>query len=153
MIEDLKIKFEGLKSTLTPEQQKFLHFGSIDNFLFHFNSLKNYQAQIAVKQLLQQYFDMLDTEGHDIDKDASTLLGKEFILKIGRYYRFYSHFKLHMSLSFALFAGIHVDVLLLIIGVLKQVYYIPIVTLAFLSYWLYSKVLYENRKKVYDIRY
>ena len=153
MVENLKIKFEELKGTLTEEQQTLLHFKSIDNFLFHFDTLNTYQSQIAVKRLLEQYFEVLDSEGYDVDKKTSTILGKEFIIQLGRYYGFFSDFKLRFSLSFALFVGIHLDLLLLILGILKKVYYLPLVTLIFLAYWFYVRELYEKRKKVYDIRY
>ena len=152
MVENIKIKLEELKETLTEEQQRFLHFKSIDNFLFHFDNL-SYQSQIAVKRLLQQYFDILDGEDYSIDKETSTQLGKEYIWQMGHYYVFHMNFKIRMRLFFAIFVGLHLDILLLILGGLKQVYYIPIVTCMFLTYWIYLKIFFENKKKVYAIRY
>lgn len=118
MIQDydwrFKIKIENLKLILTSEQQKFLHFRSIDNFLYHFQNLNNYEAQISVKRLLQQYFEMLDTEGYDIDKKTSTLLGKEFIWQIGRYYVFNLNFKIYIPLLFAIFIGLHINIYFLL---------------------------------------
>ena len=46
-------------------------------------------------------------------------------------------FKINMKLSFVLFWGILVDILLLVAGVLGNIKYIPITTLLLLLYFLY----------------
>jgi hypothetical protein len=74
-------------------------------------------------------------------------------MKIGTYYSSDLGFKVQMKLRFALMVGIHIDIGLLIIGVLKKAYYIPITTLILLCYWWYLKVFYENKNKVHNIRY
>jgi hypothetical protein len=62
-------------------------------------------------------------------------------------------FKINMQLSFVLFWGILVDILLLIAGVLGNIKYIPITTLLLLLYFLYLQLFKKQNKLVYGLYY
>ncbi len=58
-----------------------------------------------------------------------------------------------MRPKWALFIGLNVDLLLLIIGLLKKIYYLPVVTIIMVGYFIYLKFFYEKRNKLYGLRY
>ncbi len=62
-------------------------------------------------------------------------------------------FKINMKLSFVLFWGILVDILLLVAGVLGNIKYIPITTLLLLLYFLYLQFFKKQHKLVYGLFY
>jgi hypothetical protein len=74
-------------------------------------------------------------------------------LKIGRYYTVDAGFKVRMTLQSTIVIGILIDFLLLLSGLLKIVYYLPIVTLIMLAHWGYIKWFYERRNKVFGLGY
>jgi len=90
---------------------------------------------------------------YNIDKEGSRQIGIDYIMKIGYYYNAQAGFKMRMKLDFAIFWGLLADFLLLILGLLKIVYYVPIVTLLLLFDWIISKLFYERKNKIYDIGY
>ena len=106
-----------------------------------------------VQKLLLEYFNLLEEIEYHIDKETSTQIGIDYIMKMGYYYSGQLGFKLKMNLDFAIFWGIMIDLLLLLSGLLKKMYYVPITTLILLLYWAYLKIFYENKNKVYAIRY
>jgi hypothetical protein len=58
-----------------------------------------------------------------------------------------------MRPKWALFIGLNVDLLLLIIGLLKKIYYLPVVTIIMVGYFIYLKFFCEKRNKLYGLRY
>lgn len=152
-ILDIKDEIEKIKLATTKLEQRYLHLNSIENFVFYFDKIESYQAQINILNLLTEYFSEIRKLDFKIDKSQSTYFGKKVIWEIGYYYRDYCDFKIRMSLSFVFFVGIHIDFLLLMTGLLKHIYYIPLTTASFFLYWIYSKHFVENRRKVYGIRY
>jgi len=150
MIE-LQRKMDDLRQSLSKEQQKMLSLGSIQNFLWSYDKLKRYKPE--VQKLLIEYFNAIEKENYIIDKKTSTRIAVDYILKIGICYSRELDFKIEKGLQFIFMVGLHVDAVLLIIGILEKVYYIPIATLIMLCYWWYLKVFYERKNKVYNVRY
>ncbi len=142
---------DTLRKTLTTEQQEILSLNSIQNFIWSFDKLKNYKLE--VQKLLNEYFEEIGNKNYLVDKNTSTRLSFDYIMKIDSYYSADLGFKIKMKLRFALMWGIHLDLFLLIIGILKKVYYMPIVTLLMLSTFLYLKEVYERKNMVYNMRY
>lgn len=150
MIE-LQKKVDVLKETLTEEQKKLLSLNSIQNFLWSYDRLKIYK--IEVHKLLMEYFAIIERENYVIDKKISTGIAFDYILKIGTYYSKELGFKVQMRLLYALMIGIHIDIVLLFIGALKFVYYLPVITVILLFRWWYLKEFYEKRHFVHGVRY
>lgn len=150
-MEDLKQQLEEIKRQISLEQQCLFSLKSIDNFIKYNYLIKFYQNE--VHDLLTGYFTEMKAFQYDIDKETSTELGTRYVMKLGYYYSAQAGFKMQMKLSFAIFWGILVDILLLISGVLSKVHYIPISTLLLFIYCIYLKIFYEQKNKVYAVRY
>lgn len=150
-MEALQEKLNSIRKNIDTEQQKLFSLKSIQNFLLYYDQLTFYKENI--QKLLVQYFTVKKDNNYNIDKDISTQIGIDYILKIGYYYTGQLGFKMKMNLGFALFWGLIVDSLLLIGGILKKVYYLPIVTIIVVLYWGYLKVFFETKNKVYAVRY
>lgn len=150
MIE-LQQKIDVIKKNLNKEQQQMLSLNSIQNFILSYDKLQHHKLE--VQKMLNGYFEEIEKGNYIIDKNTSTRIAFDYIMKIGMYYSSELGFKIKMKLRFALMWGIHLDVFFLIIGFLKKVYYVPIATLIFLSTWWYLKIVYERKKMVYNIRY
>lgn len=148
---ELQKRVDELRQSLNKEQQKMLSLNSIQNFLWSYDKLKQFKPE--VQKLLIEYFNVIKEENYIIDKKTSTRIAFDYILKIGIYYSRELGFKIEKGLKFTLMVGFHADALLLIIGLLKRVYYIPITTLIMLCYWWYLNVFYERKNKVYNVRY
>lgn len=150
-MKELQEKLNNLKINLDKEQQKLLSLNSIQNFLCYYNKLTFYKED--VQKLLIQYFVIMENSNYEIDKETSTQIGIDYIMKIGYYYSGQLGFKMKMNLDFAIFWGLIVDSLLLLVGVIKIVYYLPITTILIILYWAYLKVFYETKNKVFAVRY
>lgn len=84
-------------------------------------------------------------------RDESGELGIKYLKKIGSIYKNEFNFRLHIRIKSALFFGGHVDILLLLIGLLKEIYFIPIITILFGGYSFCLNTFYRN--KLYGYRY
>lgn len=150
-MQELQEKLEGLEKELDEEQKKFFCLKSVRNFLLYYDQLIQYKSEVY--ELLVSYFNVMEEENYCIDKNKSTELASKYIFNIGRYYAVDLGFKNQMNLSFAIFWGIVTDLLLLIFGILDKLHYIPIVTIALIVYWFYLKKFYEEKNKVYGLRW
>ncbi len=70
-------------------------------------------------------------------------------MKIGTIYNDQLNFQVYMELKWALFIGLHADLILLVLGLLEKVYYVPVVTILFTGYFLYLNQFYRKKNKVY----
>ncbi|MEO8853916.1 MAG: hypothetical protein ABI359_09060 [Ginsengibacter sp.] len=150
-LQELQNKLEEIKRNLNQEQQEFFSLKSLQNFLNQYPKLTYYKE--SVQKLFIEYFPTMEYYNYKIDKETSTKIGIEYIMKIGYYYTGQLDFKLKMKLDFAIFWGVAVDLLLLILGVLHKVYYIPVATGIMLIYWGYLKIFFEKKNKIYAIGY
>jgi hypothetical protein len=150
-MEKFHHKVNYLKQTLTVKQQKMLSLNSIENFLLSYDKLTNYKYQVRI--LLSNYFEEIEKLNYIIDKDTSTRLAFDYLTKIGSYYSLNLGFKTRISLNYVLIVGLQIDCILLLFGILKRVYYIPVATLILFCYMQYVYIFYEKKNKVYMIRY
>jgi hypothetical protein len=151
IIEEFKEKLNERRGTLNKEQQKMLSLNSIENFLMSYGELKQYKQEVL--KLLVSYFEEIESHDYIIDKTISNKIAFDYVMKIGTYYSNELGFKVQMKLQFVLMVGLHVDAALLITGVLRKVYYVPVTTLILLGRWLYLKTNYEQKHKVHNIRF
>ncbi|MBN9299227.1 MAG: hypothetical protein J0I41_19655 [Filimonas sp.] len=151
MIESYQETVDELKRTLTPEQQKMLSLRSVQNFLYSFDKLSTYKRE--VHELLFQYFDDIKEHGYILDRKQSNRVAFDYIMKIGSRYTHELGFRMQQNYLYTFGIGLHADLLLLLIGILKKVYYLPIVTIIMYTRFLYIRYRYEKRNMVFNIRY
>lgn len=150
-IQELQNKLDNIKKVLDEEQRIFFSLNSIQNFLNSYNKLSHFEDKVYT--LLVDYFSAMKDYDYSIDRETSTKIGKEYVIRIGTFYAAQLGFKLRLRFDIAIFYGILIDLLLLVFGVLQKVYYLPIATCTILIYWMYLRVFYEKRNKVFAIRY
>ena len=142
--------FNYLSDHLSAEEKKYLHFRSINNFMYHFPNL-SLSSQAEVENLLQAYFDEVNKNNNSYTIDNTTDL-VVYLSKVGVFYKRELGFKQAFPLRFAIFWGLGLDILLLLGGLLKSFYYIPIVTLLFISRYIYL-LRFERQGKLYGTLY
>jgi hypothetical protein len=148
---ELQEKLDELKVSLEKEQQILFSLKSIQNFLTYFKKLNFYKDE--VEKLLINYFRLMEENNCHIDKEKSTQLGIDYVMKIGYYYSGQLGFKMKMNFSFAIFWGLMLDSLFLVTGFLRKLYYLTIATILMILYWTYLKLFYERNNKVFALRY
>ena len=153
MISLLKEKQASIKAKLLPSQLSYLHSKSIDNFLASFEYLRSGGIKNQVLEYLVEYYREIELKEYDLSLDESSEIYDKYILKIGIYYNAELNFKAYMRPKWALFIGVNVDVVLLILGLLKKIYYLPAATILMLGWFMYLKFIYEKHGKLYGFRY
>lgn len=154
-MKELQEKLQALKDKLNKKEQGYLCLRSIENFLLYFDQLQGHRSK--VENLLNGYFEeveqIIKQDDYFIDFSVCKILTRTYIIPIGRYYGIEQGFKLRLSLSGVLFWGFQIDILLLIFKLLKKVNYIPVVTLLFLTWWVYQQIFYASKHKTYGVKY
>lgn len=146
-------KLKELKSVLSDDQLMYIHYHSVDNFLTYLNHFKTGGIKNQIVKYLEDYFNEIESKNYILSKDESDYIFQQYIIKIGTFYNSELNFKGYMRPKWALFIGLNIDVILLMFGLLKKIYYVPIVTMIMLIYFLYLKVFYEKKRKLYGLRY
>ena len=122
------------KFKLNNKQKQNLHFSSIINFFFHFDNLTEGKDKRDVENLLLEYFEVVKTKGNSLDLKDRKNYFYSHIEKIGGIFHLQLGFKVFMGIPSALFGGIITDLVMLVFGVLKLLYYIPLFTLLLVGY-------------------
>ena len=151
LMEELQEILNHLKTTLDKKQQDLFSLRSIQNFLLYYNQLTLFKPQ--VKTLLIEYFARMKQENYSIDWETCKIIGVKYIMGIGKYYGVELGFKIQTSLTGVFLWGLLADILLLMLGILHKVYYIPITTSILLINWGYRKMFYATKNKVFAIKY
>lgn len=142
----------ALDTRLTSSQKKYIHYTSILNFLNHFQNIPDKTTKAKVVTLLNAYYVEIEKADFDIDRNAGFLLGKQYLVELGRLYSRHVGFKQELDIRSALLWGIMADSLLLLSGVLKKVFFIPISTIILLLwYWRLQRCRREG--KLYGLFY
>lgn len=149
MQELYKNKLEILRATLTDKQLRNIHYESLYNFLQYFSSLRSETIQNQVSNLLSNYFREIEVKNYKLIQSESNAIFQNYIVKIGTFYNAQLNFKVYMEPKWALFIGLNIDLVLLILGLLRKVYYIPIVTLILTGYFGYLYLFFKKRHKIY----
>ena len=137
------------KFKLNNKQKQNLHFNSIINFFFHFDNLTEGKDKRDVENLLLEYFEVVKTKGYSLDLKDRKNYFYSHIEKIGGIFHLQLGFKVFMGIPSALFGGIITDLVMLVFGVLKLLYYIPLFTLLLVGYNFFLLKFYGNKKKLY----
>lgn len=153
MIEVFKNKMEYLTNELSKEQLSSIHYRSVNNFLQYYNQLKSDSIKEEVIVLLKEYFSEIENLNYNLSRANSSEIFRKYIMKIGTYYNDQLNFQSYIQPKWALFIGLNIDVILLILGLLKKIHYVPIVTICFTSYFIYLRIRYGNRQKLYGTGY
>jgi hypothetical protein len=150
-MQDFQIKLNELKLNLKDKQKSFLSLKSIENFLIYYDRLRRFKTEVY--NLLAEYFSLIQKENYIIDKKKAREIGSSYIMQIGIYYRIEANFKFYRPLTSGFFWGIQVDIILLLFGILKKIFYVPIATLLLILNWAYVKIFFEAKGKVFGIMY
>jgi len=150
-ILEMKEKMQYLNTNLTHNQKKYINYRSFENFIFHFEKL-NDSRKIKVKGLLNEYFEAIDQMNFNFDGKTGLELAIKYLYPLEEIYASDLGFKEDMSIRRVIVFGVLADSILFIIGMLKFVYYIPIVTLILFGRRLFL-IKAKREKKVYGIFY
>ncbi len=151
-MSDFSKEVDYLQNNLDKEALKYVHFGSVKNFIFHLENIRNEIDEHKIRRLLENYF--AEVQGQDglITEDLSKELYQNYISKIGNDYRKQAGFTIALRLS-AFFIPICIDSILLTTGILKKIYYVPIFTLLLLFSYLDQIFRIEKLHRLYGYRY
>ena len=142
-----------IKSELTINELRNIHYKSVSNFLIYFKFLKGENETKIVFKLLNEYFDMLEEHQYQLTEKESKELTFDYIMQIGNHYSYQLNFKIIMSVGGSLFGGILIDSILFFLGVSKSFYFIPVATIYLLSSHFYKQFYYGKKNKLYGVRY
>lgn len=151
-MKEIQEKLMLVKNSLTPIQQKYINLRSLENFFQYFDELKEEHKPI-VEEIMKGYFSILKSKNFTIDKNLSTSITFSHLINMGRFYSADLNFKTKSNFNDVIFWGIPADIILLVLGQLSKIYYIPITTLIIFVYSLYVKKNFETKNKVYSLRY
>jgi len=99
--------------------------------------------------LIEIYLEQLEENNFSFSRNERKEILQNFINPIAFYYIEKFRFKLYINLRGLVFMGFNIDLLLLLFGILKHVYFIPIATVLLFAYWCYIKIFYVSKNKVY----
>lgn len=151
-MKELQERLLKQRNILNTQQRQYINFQSLENFFLFFDELKE-ENKPKVEQIMKDYFRIIEMDNFKIGKETSTEISFSHILAMGSFYKFDVGFKLWTGFQYTIFWSIGIDFLLLITGILKRIYYIPIITFITIANGLYIKFFYENKHKVYGGRY
>jgi hypothetical protein len=150
-IKDIILSYDDL---LSWEMKKYMHYRSIRNFVDHFDEIKGVKAQLSVCNLLSGYIEDAQMNDFDFsDRIKCRQLVRKYLWPLADYYKEDSKFMGRLSLQFVLVVGLILDGILYFTGLSSRIFYIPIVTIALLSYYLFIVIFKEPRGRVYGFRY
>jgi hypothetical protein len=66
---------------------KYLHYNTVNNFIFHFNDINNNTDKEWIYVNLSEYLSICKTMNEGIDRHASSQLYDQYLDKIASYYR------------------------------------------------------------------
>ena len=138
---------------LSKQQLNSIHYRSVNNFLQYFTQLKTDSIKEQIIDLLEKYFSEIERMDYELTNSQSSELFRKYIMRIGTFYNSQLNLQSYMKTKWALFIGLNADLILLILGLLKKIHYIPIVTICFTGYFGYLKIRYGRRNKLYGTGY
>lgn len=142
-------KTKMFDESIADDVRKNISFNAIFNFVIHFDGIKSNYEKRNVLNILDLYFNFIESNFISSDFYSRSYVIKNFIKPLAFYYKKDLNFKFYMPLGRTIFLGVNLDLVLLIFGFLKQIHYVPICTLVLFIYFLYIKVFFQLKKKVY----
>jgi hypothetical protein len=138
-----------LRNTLSEKNQNLIRFKSIRNFLQFYSQLDNEMKKRKVLELIEIYFEKIEKNEFSFQISEKREIIKIYIEPIAYYYIEKFHFKFYINFKYSIFIGLNIDLVLLILGLSKQIHFIPIATLICFGYWVYVKLRFERKNKFY----
>ena len=148
MISLLKEKQASIKAKLLPSQLSYLHSKSIDNFLASFEYLRPGGIKNQVLEYLVEYYREIELKEYDLSLDESDEIYDKYVMRIGIYYNAELNFRGYMKPKWALFIGVNIDLVLLVLGLLRKIYYLPVTTIMIVGWFLYLKFCCTNEPDI-----
>jgi len=150
-IGEIQDKFNVWDSDLSLDEKKYMHYNSMKNFLYNYKNIKDHKKE-RMLDLFETYILEVEKANFYFNKDESLELANKYINKIADIFTGLG-FKLNVRLSFVIWWGILADILLLILGILSHIKYLPITTILLFLYYTYLQLYKKPRKLVYGIFY
>jgi len=143
-----------IENKLNKEQRNLLQINSMRNFLLFFNKMHDERDKIKIAELIDQYFERIEMFDFIINRQISNELGFSYTLKISPYYKHSFGFKYFNSSPLVpLIQGLLVDLGLTLIRILERIEFLPIATIILFGRWLYVRIFYVPKNRVFGIRY
>jgi hypothetical protein len=150
---EIKERFESWDRILIQKQKRYIHFYSMRNFVFHFNSLPNEAVKEKVATIIEEYVQEVEYNNCDYGGIDSFELTRKYMNKISSYYTMYLGFKSILVFRFVAIFGILGDTILYLFLNNSLKFFFPAISLCLLAHYTYVKFFFEKKKKVFGIYY
>lgn len=150
-IHDIEAKFNFWDFNLSLDEKKYIHYNSMKNFLYNYNNINDRKKE-RVLDLFENYITEIERANFYFTKEESLELANKYINKIADIFTGLG-FKINVKFGFVIWWGILSDILLLILGILSHIKYLPITTILLFFYYMYLQLFKKPKKLVYGIFY
>jgi hypothetical protein len=147
---DIILSWNGV---LTERKKKYIHYGSIRNFVLHIDEIRDEKTRQIIIDTLTDYVAEVKSNDYDFNGSSSTVLARKYLFPICHYYREDSKFMRFIKIDNVLLYGMLSDSLLYLTGILPKIYYIPIITITLLLYYFFVGLVKVPENRVYGMFY
>jgi hypothetical protein len=146
---DFRQRLSIIDKNTTKEAKKTIHFKSIRNFIYHYDSFK--KRKMTATEWLDEYFEYIEKENYCLSKEQSIEAYSKYIAPLGRQiYSRYLNFSSAFAFSFQFFLYIVPNSLL---WIQFHSYSLLLYVLPFyMVYWINYIIKYQ-KFKIYGFRY
>jgi hypothetical protein len=152
-IDQISETFTSWQSHLVTEQRRYIHFRSMNNFVFHFHQLPNDVLKDKVLTILNGYVTEVESNNFEFSSRESYTLTTKYMNKLSEIYSEYLKFRSLLGLRFVILISLLGDAFLYLLLKKYITFYFPLVSLSLVTYYLYTKLFFEKKKLVYGIFY
>lgn len=152
-IEEIKNVFDSWDTMLTNQQKRSIHYLSMRNFAYYFEDLPNENEKVKVKILLSNYLEEIENNGCNYRGAESYNLMRSYVHMLSPIYSKYLGFKNFMKLKIVFIISLLGDGFLYMLLKNEIKYYFPVVFISLITYYLYLRVNFVPKKKVFGIFY
>jgi hypothetical protein len=138
---------------LSERMKRYLHYKSMKNFVLHFEEIKNGRDRERVLRMLSDYIEEVKENDYSFEGYSSGTLAKKYLFNLAEYYRDTSHFMRNIRIQMVFLYGLLGDSLLYLGGLLRNMWYIPIVTVCLLLYYFFITLFKVPKGRVYGLFY
>ena len=137
-METLRIKLDQLKSIIPKDDWKYLHIESVENFIFHLNSIKNDRTKKRIENEIGSYLSLVEEEL--ASKKILTVIYKDlFSKKLYSLITFYEDELKFIKKPHYLFTVLCFTILFFVLFKVFNIYIAIIVTIILIvSYLIYT---------------
>ena len=150
--EIIKI-LETWDNYLTIKQKRYIHFKSLRNFAFHFNNLPNERTKEITLDYLNQYIEEVQVNDATLTSSESYHLAMNTMNKIANIYSTHLNFKSILPLRFVILFSVIGDTILYFLLKGKLPFFIPLISIIFLTYYFWRKLRLEKKRLLFGLFY